>query len=263
MTKIVLLVIFLKVNFGGFVPLSTVDWRGRSVCTVFLRGCPVHCHYCHNKEIQTGNDLRDIEEIAELIRSSRMLVSGVIFSGGEPTMQKEALLELAGRAKQMGLKVGVQTNGVFPETIRALIDARLVDKISLDIKARWEHYHNLLRVEAEVTEKVKESLAICREAYLGGVLAEFEVVNTLFPGREDDVQYIAREAEGVDFVLQQGVEGSIPPLTFDDMKKVADKIRRRVKIRTREDGEVVYENNQIIIAESIVLTDIMQARRRV
>jgi pyruvate formate lyase activating enzyme len=254
---------FLKVNFGGFVPLSTVDWRGRSVCTVFLRGCPVRCHYCHNKEIQTGNDLRDIEEIADLIHSSRMLVSGVIFSGGEPTMQREALLRLAGEAKRMGLKVGVQTNGVYPETIRALIDAVLVDKVSLDIKARWEHYHNLLRVGTEVTEKVKESLAICREAYLGGRLAEFEVVNTLFPGREDDVQYIAREAEGVDFVLQQGVEGSIPPLTFDDMKKVADKIRRRVKIRTREDGEVEYENNRITIAESIVLTDIMQARRRI
>jgi pyruvate formate lyase activating enzyme len=218
-------VIFLKVNFGGFVPLSTVDWRGRSVCTVFLRGCPVRCHYCHNREIQTGSDQREVDEIVDLIRSSRLAVSGVIFSGGEPTMQKEALLALAAASKQLGLKVGIQTNGVFPETLEALLDAGLLDKVCLDIKARWEHYHNLLKVKPEVTEKVKQSLAICKEAFFDGRLEEFEVVNTL-------------------------------------LKRIADKIRRRVKIRTREDGEVVYENNQIIVAESIVLTDIMQARRR-
>ncbi|HET6580251.1 MAG TPA: ribonucleoside-triphosphate reductase activating protein, partial [Methanoregula sp.] len=30
-------------NFGGFIPLSTIDWRGRAVCTVFFRGCPIRC----------------------------------------------------------------------------------------------------------------------------------------------------------------------------------------------------------------------------
>jgi pyruvate formate lyase activating enzyme len=251
----------LKVNFGGFVPLSTVDWPGRAVCTVFFRGCPVRCHYCHNASIQTGEDLRTVDEVADLIRSSRLVVSGVIFSGGEATMQKQPLLELARASKGMGLAVGVQTNGVFPATLRALIEEGLVDRIALDIKARWEHYHNLLKVKPEVVDRVRESLALCKEAFAKGVLPEFEVVTTIFPGKEDDVQYIAREAEGVDFVLQQGVEGSIPPLTFEQLKQIADKIGRSVKIRTREDGEVCYENNRIIIADSIVLTDIMQARR--
>ena len=248
-------------NFGGFVPLSTVDWPGRAVCTVFLRGCPVRCHYCHNRALQTGEDRRSIEEVTSLIRSSRLLVSGVVFSGGEPTMQKEALCALAKAARKMDLRVGVQTNGVFPETLELLIREGIVDKVSLDIKARWEHYHNLLKVRPAVTAKVKQSLALCKEAYRDGRLEEFEVVNTLFRGRENDVQYIAQEAEGVDFVIQQGVEGDIPPLSFDELKQIADKIGRRVRIRTREDGEVVYEKNRIIIAESIVLTDIMQARR--
>jgi pyruvate formate lyase activating enzyme len=176
-------------------------------------------------------------------------------------MQKQPLLELARASKGMGLAVGVQTNGVFPATLRALIEEGLVDRIALDIKARWEHYHNLLKVKPEVVDRVRESLALCKEAFAKGDLPEFEVVTTIFPGKEDDVQYIAREAEGVDFVLQQGVEGSIPPLTFEQLKQIADKIGRSVKIRTREDGEVSYENNRIIIADSIVLTDIMQARR--
>lgn len=253
---------FLKVNFGGFVPISTVDWPGRAVCTVFFRGCPVHCHYCHNRELQTGEDWRDAAGIVEMMRSAGILVSGVIFSGGEPTMQKEPLVHLATEARKLGLKVGIQTNGVFPETIAVLLESSLIDRISLDVKTRWEHYHNLFRVRPHITEKVKQTLEICKDAYTKGILPEFEVVNTLFRGREDDVQYIAREAEGVDFVLQQGVEGTIPPLSFEEMKKIADKIQRKVKIRTREEGEITYENNRIIIADSIVLTDIRQARRK-
>ncbi|KQC03491.1 MAG: anaerobic ribonucleoside-triphosphate reductase activating protein [Methanoculleus sp. SDB] len=252
----------MKVNFGGFVPLSTVDWRGRAVCTVFLRGCSVRCHYCHNAAIQTGEDRREIEDVIALIRSTRMVVSGVVFSGGEPTMQKEALVALAEESRAMGLLVGLHTNGVYPGTLQALLSRRLVDRISLDIKARWEHYPNLLKVKPEITDRVRESLALCRDAHRDGLLPEFEVVTTLFRGKEDDLPFIARAAEGVDFVIQQGVEGSIPPLTFDEIRQAADRLNRRVKIRTREDGEVVYDKNRIIIAESIILSDITQARRK-
>ena len=197
-----------------------------------------------------------------MIRSSRMIISGVIFSGGEPTMQKDALIALADGCHTMGLKVGVQTNGVFPETLRALIERGLLDLVHMDIKTRWDHYPHLFRVGPEVTAHVRESLNLCMEANEDGRLKEFQVVVTLFPGREDDVYYIAKEIGDHDLVLNQGVEGSIPPLKFDEMKKIADKLRRPVKIRTREDGEVAYVDNRIIIADSIVLTDILQARRK-
>lgn len=251
----------LNVNFGGFVPLSTVDWRGRSVCTVFLRGCPVHCHYCHNLDLKTGSDPRSIEEVLDLIHSSRMLISGVIFSGGEPTMQKDALVALSKGCRAMGLKVGVQTNGVFPDTLEALLDESLLDLVHMDIKTRWEHYPKLLKVKPEVTAKVQRSLALCTAAHKTGALPEFQVVVTLFPGREDDVAYISRAAPDVDFVLNQGVSGDLTPLSFNELKSIADKIQRPVRIRTRDDGEVTYKNGQIIIADSIVLTDILQARR--
>jgi pyruvate formate lyase activating enzyme len=251
----------LKVNFGGFVPISTVDWRGRAVCTLFLRGCPVRCHYCHNKELQQGTDLRDLDEIIALIKSSRLAVSGVVFSGGEPTLQKDVLLALARAAHELSLAVGVQTNGVFPGTIHALLDEGLVDKVSLDIKARWEHYPNLMKTDPGCAEKIRNTLELCREAFRQGRLSEFEVVVTLFRGREDDVKYIAREADGVDFVIQQGVEGNIPPLSFEELRAIANPLGRPVKIRTREDGELILVNNQIIVADSIVLTDIAQARR--
>ena len=118
-------------NFGGFVSLSTIDWRGRAVCTVFFRGCPIRCSYCQNEGIISGEDNRDIEEIKEMIKSSSPFISGVVFSGGEPTLQREALVELARYSKKLNLDVGIQTNGLFPETL------------NLWIKSHWTSSHDL------------------------------------------------------------------------------------------------------------------------
>jgi len=230
------------VNFGGFVPLSTVDWRGRAVCTVFLRGCPVRCSYCQNRSIQDGEDWRELDEVVALIRSSKLLISGVVFSGGEPTMQPEPLKALASASRKMGLLVGLQTNGVYPKVLAELIAEKLVDRVALDIKASWERYDNLLR--EKYSGPVKESLALCRDAKLAGDLPEFEVVTTLFRGYEDEIPSIAKVAGGMDLVLQQGMQGDVKPLTGEELRKVADRVGRVVKIRTREEGEVVYAGDR-------------------
>ncbi|QSZ66079.1 anaerobic ribonucleoside-triphosphate reductase activating protein [Methanofollis aquaemaris] len=250
----------MKVNFGGFVPLSTVDWRGKAVCTVFLRGCPVRCHYCQNTAILEGKDEREVDEVLAMIRESTLLATGVVFSGGEATMQKEALLALAAGAKKMGLGVGLQTNGVYPGTIRALLEENLVDHIALDVKTTWRRYNNLLKQDFK--ERVQESLDLCTEASRRGALPEFEAVVTTFRGCEDEIRYIAQDAKGVDFVLQQGVIAGVAPLTFDELAAIADGLGRTVKIRTREDGEVVYEGRRIVRAESIDVSRIEQEHVR-
>ena len=186
--------------------------------------------------------MREIRDIVAMMKESLLAVSGVVFSGGEPTMQKDPLIELARAAKKMGLAVGVHTNGVYPDTLQALIDAGLVDHIALDIKARWARYNNLLR--GNYVESVQKSLALCRDAHKTGRLAEFEVVITLFRGYDDEVAAIAQEAGDVDIVLQQGVTGRVPPLSEAEMKAIADPLPRAVRIRTREGGEIVYESDR-------------------
>ena len=202
----------------------------------------MRCSYCHNRSIQDGEDYRELEEVTGMIRSSRMLVSGVVFSGGEPTMQPEPLKALASASRKIGLLVGLQTNGVFPKVLSGLIAERLVDRVALDIKARWERYDNLLKERYSGT--IKESLALCREAKLAGDLPEFELVVTLFRGYEDEMPYIAKVADGVDLVIQQGMEGGVKTLSRDELRRVADRVGRVVKIRTREEGEVVYAGDR-------------------
>jgi len=230
------------INFGGFVPISTVDWRGRAACTVFLRGCPARCFYCHNVDLQGGEDLRDADEIIAMIRSSRTVAGAVVFSGGEPTLQGPALLHLAAAARTMGLSVGLHTNGIFPGVLEDLLDRHLVDMVALDIKTTWERYDDLLGLAA--ADAVKRSLAACRRAKTDGSLVSCQIVVTLFRGREDNLPSIAEAAGDLDLVLQQGVAAGFVPLTRQELEAAAAPLRRSVLIRTREDGEVGYDPEQ-------------------
>jgi pyruvate formate lyase activating enzyme len=232
----------LYVNFGGFVPISTVDWRGRAACTVFLRGCPARCFYCHNRTLLGGKDLRPLEEVVAMIRGSRTLAGAVVFSGGEPTLQGPALIELAAAARAMGLSVGLHTNGMFPRVIEELLEKHLVDMIALDVKTTWEHYNDLLGLAA--VDAVKQSLAACRRAKADGGLGACEIVVTLFRGREGDLPSIEEATRGLDLVLQQGVAEGFVPLTRRELEAAAAPLGRSVRIRTREDGEVEYDPGQ-------------------
>ncbi|MBP1928273.1 pyruvate formate lyase activating enzyme [Methanolinea mesophila] len=264
------------VNFGGFVGLSTVDWPGRSVCTIFLRGCPLRCSYCHNLSIQTGQDFLDIDSVMEMVESAAPLISGAVISGGEPTLQAGAVLELARRIKGLGLAVGLQTNGYFPATLERLLSERLLDRVALDYKTRWEGYSGRREgYDAVCTEdytlQVRRSIELCTGAWDQAVLPEFEVVLTIFPGNEADAIVIAKRLPpGIPLVLNQGVmkrswenrmpgtngtrpptpgdiEGWQRPLTLAELKGLADQISRKrgiTKIRTREEGEKVYESDR-------------------
>jgi pyruvate formate lyase activating enzyme len=259
-------------NFGGFVSLSTIDWRGRAVCTVFFRGCPIRCSYCQNEGILTGEDYHDTDEVREMIRSSVPYISGVVFSGGEPTMQREALVELARFSKGIGLAVGIQTNGMFPDAMNQLIEERLVDKVALDFKSRFEGYsggRNMAFSFENYERNARKSFTLCRNAYAKNILAEFEVVITIFYENEEYIQEISKMIGKIPLVLQQGehkilrlekmpsdmtegeywvkkrrMQENYHPLTLDEIKRIADKIGRKVRIRTREVGEIQYNGRE-------------------
>lgn len=231
----------MKVNFGGFVSLSTVDWRGKAVCTVFFRGCPARCYYCHNPDIISGEDLRDTDFVFDLIEASSLVVSAVIFSGGEPTLQPEALMLLSKQAKLIGLKTGVHTNGIKPDTLRALIEARYIDHVSLDLKTIWDRYNNLMK--GPYCNDVKISLDLLIDSYREGSLPGLEAVITVIRGYEKEVPDIVAQAPGIPIVIQQGVIPGEAPLNNEELLQVAKKLNIPVKVRSREEGEYEVEGD--------------------
>lgn len=226
-------------NFGGFVPMSTVDWHGRSVCVVFLRGCPARCFYCHNIGITTGIDIYPVDTVLDMIQTARPFISGVIFSGGEATAQPDVLAALCKECKDRQLATGIHTNGMFPATVQSLIDQNLIDKIALDVKTTWDLYPYVAAVDPTPIQK---TLDTCIDAYQTGMISEFEVVTTLFRGHEEDVATIATYFPAdIPYVLQQGVVRGFKPLAGPEIERVAALIGRPVLVRTRQTGEYRYD----------------------
>lgn len=124
-----------ELRVGGLVPLSTCDWPGQLAATLFCQGCPWDCPYCHNphlREIRAGETLvwRDLMTWLE---SRRGLLDGVVFSGGEPTLQA-ALPDAVREVRRLGFRIGLHTAGPYPKRLATLLP--WLDWVGFDVKAR-------------------------------------------------------------------------------------------------------------------------------
>lgn len=217
----------LKVDFGGISPISTIDWYGRSSSVIFLNGCNFRCPYCQNHKIVNNVDWRDIDTIKKEIYSSIDFISAVVFSGGEPTMQIDALIDLAKFSKENDLLVGIETNGYYPYVLKQLVEKNLVDKIFLDVKTDPlddDKYRNITGGVIGANKQVMKSLAI------KGV--DIEARTTVFRSIMNDIlpiaKYLKEDGYGT-YVIQQGIPENAPNeeirkekrLTKSEMENIA------------------------------------------
>lgn len=129
---------------GGLEPCSFIDFPGCLSAVVFLRGCNLRCPFCHNAALIKSDGPRVMEgsEIIEFLASRRGRLDGVVFSGGEPTLQR-GLPSLIEAARGLGFKIKLDTNGTRPELLSELLGDALLDYVALDLKdeptayARW------------------------------------------------------------------------------------------------------------------------------
>lgn len=131
-----------RILLGSFTPASDHDWPGRRVATVYLRGCPWRCAYCHNPQLQRRSTAPALSwsRIAARLEASRDTISGVIFSGGEPTTDR-CLPEAITAVKDMGFQVGLHTSGAYPERLEKILP--LLDWIGFDLKSDFDGYDTL------------------------------------------------------------------------------------------------------------------------
>lgn len=125
-------------NIASIESMGLVDGPGIRY-VVFLQGCKLRCLYCHNPE--TWDIKRECEKItpSDLIKKIVRFKSyfgvdgGVTFSGGEPLLQPEFLLESLKLCKKNGINTALDTAGVgFGEYDEIL---KYTDLVILDVKA--------------------------------------------------------------------------------------------------------------------------------
>ncbi len=105
----------------------------------FLQGCKLRCKYCHNPETWDINGKCEIVNPEELLKKIRRfknyfgLDGGVTFSGGEPLLQPEFLLECLKLCKKENIHTCLDTAGVGFGEYDEILD--YTDLVILDIKA--------------------------------------------------------------------------------------------------------------------------------
>ena len=132
--------------------------------TVFMKGCPLKCLWCHNPESldplpciiervsrigslsftdkEVVGQVKTVQEVMADLEKERVFMDesggGVTFSGGEPLLQHEFLLELLTACKSSGMPTAVDTCGfAAPSVLRKIIP--FTDLFLYDLKIMDEN----------------------------------------------------------------------------------------------------------------------------
>lgn len=156
-------------NIHSFESMGSVDGPGiRSV--VFMQGCHLRCAYCHNPDTWTTKEnhaIRSCDLMDKILKFKTYFEfsgGGVTFSGGEPLLQADFLLDMLKRCKKNGIHTTVDTSGVghkgekrFRPDYREIL--KYTDLVMLDIKHTDEKvYKELTGLDMEYFCEFKEAL---------------------------------------------------------------------------------------------------------
>ena len=116
---------------------------------VFMQGCKLRCIFCHNPDTwkSKSKNVFTSEEIVNQIRKYRPYIEqggGVTFSGGEPLLQSEFLLDMLKLCKKAGISTCIDTSGTGYDENYLDDILKYTDLVILDIKAITpEDYKNI------------------------------------------------------------------------------------------------------------------------
>ncbi|MBE6147482.1 MAG: pyruvate formate lyase-activating protein [Firmicutes bacterium] len=142
----------IKGSVDSIETFGLVDGPGiRTV--VFLSGCKLRCKYCHNPEMwKKGKENYTPMELAKKILRNKPYFKrnqgGVTFSGGEPLLQSEFVIEVCKILKEEGIHITLDTAGVGNGNYDEILS--YVDLVLLDIKfTTREGYKDLTGYEID------------------------------------------------------------------------------------------------------------------
>jgi pyruvate formate lyase activating enzyme len=219
-------------KIAGLVKNSCVDYPGLIACVVFTPYCNYDCFYCHNRPlVEHPPRCLDQEEVFAFLARRAGMLDAVVVTGGEPTLQKD-LAAFLGRAKALGYRVKLDTNGSDPDAVRQLLDAGLCDYFAVDYKAPFRRYPEICGAGADAG-KTLETIDTLLAAG-----AAFEVRTTVVPQLAgQDLLAMARELPKVPRLVlnryrkpetykpEDEARVNEKPYTREEIRELADAIR--------------------------------------
>jgi organic radical activating enzyme len=225
-TRIKLSEIFTSIEGEGIL-------FGTKTMFVRLAGCPLKCHWCDTPyalPLDSGSD-HSIDEAKELIsKNLHPNTYKVNFTGGEPLVQHEAVIELAKFVKQKGLRTYLESAcydaarfaKVLPYIDLVKVEFKLKDSKVVDEK----HYGSLLRSELEC---LKLAISSGKTTYIKVVVTNSSSLKE-FKELVHEVFRVARPGEIAGFIIQPSYKIDEPTLDvlfgfYDAVYPLYDQVR--------------------------------------
>lgn len=174
----------MKGSISSIETGSVVDGPGiRTV--VFLNGCNKRCLYCHNPEMFKIKEYNytPLQLKEKLIRYKNYYKNGggITFSGGEPLLQTDFLIEVCKLLKKENINIIIDTAGDYKGNIYELL--KYVDLIILDIKHVLDlDYFNLTKSKLK---KQDNFIKILNKSNI-----KVNIRQVIVPGIHDNINYL-------------------------------------------------------------------------
>ena len=192
----------MLVCIQGLQKLTLLDVPGKVACTIFTGGCNFRCPFCQNSDLLACNTagLYSVEDVLTFLKGRTKLLDAVCISGGEPLLQPE-LPELLRQIKDMGYYIKLDTNGSFPERLKAVVEEQLVDYVAMDLKNCMDKYSETIGMPPLYQEKIEESIDFLLS---GTVPYEFRTTVVRELHTEKDLLKAAERIKGAEGYYLQG-----------------------------------------------------------
>ncbi|MEM0084391.1 MAG: anaerobic ribonucleoside-triphosphate reductase activating protein [Candidatus Methanomethylicia archaeon] len=175
----------MRVYVAGIRDLSLIDYPRHPCIVIWFQGCNFRCQYCYNYELweMRNENLLMIDEIVRRIIEVKDIVEACKITGGEPSIQSEALMSIGEECKKIKLKFGIDTNGTNPRIIEKLIEGEIVDHIAIDLKAplNVNDYTKIvgIKIEQKDLENIKRTIKLAFESNLESVEIRIPIIRSL------------------------------------------------------------------------------------
>ena len=206
---------------------------GTKTMFVRLAGCPFKCHWCDTPyalPMDSGIDY-SVEEVKEIIsKSLQPNTYKINFTGGEPLVQYEAVIELAKFVRQKGLRVYLESScydaGRFAKVLPYIDICKVELKLRDSKIVNEKQYCNLLKNELEC---LRQAVRNCKTTYIKVVVTNSSNLKE-FKDMVQEVFTIAKPSELAGFIIQPSYRVDEPTLDvlfgfYDAVYPMYDQVR--------------------------------------
>ncbi|MBQ1289058.1 MAG: anaerobic ribonucleoside-triphosphate reductase activating protein, partial [Erysipelotrichaceae bacterium] len=223
-----------ELKFGGIQKLTLLDYPGQVACTLFTVGCNMKCPFCHNRDlvfVPENFNYLDPDDVLAFLEKRRGIIDAVCITGGEPLLQA-GLLDFLKEVKELGYQIKVDTNGLYPEKLKEIVESGYVDYIAMDVKNSFGKYCETIGLpeSEQIVQTVKKSMK-----YLLSDPVEYEFRTTVVRElhTKEDLKEIAKAIRNCkNYYLQQFVDSGkcIKPgyHSYDaaEMREMAEEVQK-------------------------------------